>query len=95
METEMIQSKHNPKNSIKKELYSINITLPSSLSLICYNCIIYQINIASKSKFKAITKCHLRKLDTRQLTLINEKVTFSHARNTVHNFSNYFLSNEE
>ena len=47
---------------------------------------------------KAITKHHLRKLDKfcrRTLTPIYDKVTFSHIRNTVHNFSNYPLSNEE
>ena len=48
METEM-QSKHNQKK-IKKKLHSINITLISSLSIICYNYIIHQINIASNKK---------------------------------------------
>ena len=97
METEL-QSKHNEKKKIKNELRSVNITLKSSLSVIFYNCLIHQINIASKSKLKAITKRHLRKLDKfrrKTSTPINEKVTFSHIRNTVHNFSNYSLSNEE
>ena len=75
-----------------------NITLKASLSVICYKCIIHQINIVCKSKLKAITKRHLRKLDkfcSRTSTPTNEKVTSSHIRNTVHNFSNYPLSNEE
>ena len=97
METEL-QSKHNQKKKTKNELRSVNITLKSQLSVIFYNCLIHQINIASKSKLKAITKRHLRKLDQfrrRTSTSINEKVTFSHIRNTKHNFSNYSLSNEE
>ena len=66
--------------------------------MLYYNWIIHQINIASKSKLKAITKCHLRKLDQfhrRRSTPTNEKVTFSHIRNIVNNFSSYSLSNEE
>ena len=97
METEL-QSKHIQKKKIKNELRSVNITLKSQLSVIFYNCLIHQINITSKTKLKAIAKRHLKKLDQfrrRTSTPINEKVTFSHIRNTKHNFSNYSLSNEE
>ena len=38
---------------------------------------------------------NLDKFRRRTSTPIIEKVTFSHIRNTVHNFSNYSLSNEE
>ena len=95
METEL-QSKHNQKRKIENEFRSVSITLKSSLSVIFYNCLIYQINIASKRKLKAITKRHLRKLDKfrrRTSTPISEKVTFSHIRNTIHNFSNYQMKN--
>ena len=91
METEL-QSEHDQKKKIKIELRRVNITLKSSLSVIFYNCLIRQISIASKSKLKSVTRRHLRKLDKfrrRTSTPINEKVTFSHIRNTVHNFSNY------
>ena len=97
METEL-QSKHIQKKKIKNELRSVNITLKSQLSVIFYNCLIHQINITSKTKLKAIAKRHLKKLDQfrrRTSTPINEKVTFSHIRNTKHNFSNYSLSNEQ
>ena len=62
MKTEL-QSEYNLKKKIKKELRSVSITLKSSLSVIFYYCSIHQINIASKSKLKAITKRHLRKHD--------------------------------
>lgn len=67
----------NIKNKIKKELRRVNITLKSALSIIFYNCLIHQINIASKSKQKAITKRHIRKLDKfpRILTPTNIKLT--------------------
>ena len=97
MKTEL-QSKHNQKKKIKKELRRVNITIKSSLSVIFYNCSIHQVNIASKSKLKAITKRHLRKYDKlcrKTSTPINEKVTFGHIRNTVLYFSNYSLSNKE
>ena len=97
METEL-QSKHNQKKKMKNELRSVNITLKSKLSVIFYNCLIDQFNIASKIKLKAIRKSHLRKLDQfrrRRSTPINDKVTCSYIKNTVHNFSNYSLSNEK
>ena len=103
METEL-QSKHNQKKKIKNELRSVNITLKSSLNVIFYNCLIHQINIASKSKLKPMTKRHLRKLDKfhRRISTpihekvtfshtINEKVTFSQIRNIVHNFFELFF----
>ena len=97
METEL-QPKHNQKKKIKNELRGVNITLKSQTSVIFQNCLIHQINIASKSKLKAITRRYLRKLDQfrrRTSTSIDEKATFSHIRNTKHNFSSYSLSNEE
>ena len=62
MKTEL-QLEYNLKKKINKELRSVNFTLKSSLSVILYNCSIHQINIASKSKLKAIKKRHLRKYD--------------------------------
>ena len=97
METEL-QSKHNQKRKIENEFRSVSITLKSSLSVIFYNCLIHQINIASKSKLKAITKRYPRKLDKfrrRTSSPINEDVTCSRIRNTIHNFSNYSFTNEE
>ena len=73
-----LQSKHNQTKKIKKELRGVNIMLKSWLSVIFYNCLIHQINIASKSKLKAITKRYLRKLDKfrrRTSSPINEDVT--------------------
>ena len=93
-----LQSKLNQTKKIKKELRGVNIMLKSSPSVIFYNCLIHQINIASKSKLKAITKRYLRKLDKfrrRTSSPINEDVTCSRIRNTIHNFSNYSFTNEE
>ena len=98
--------KHKPKSKLARLVMEmalqskrgVNIMLKSSLSVIFYNCLIHQINIASKSKLKAITKRYLRKLDKfrrRTSSPINEDVTCSRIRNTIHNFSNYSFTNEE
>ena len=56
------------------------------------------LNIATKSKFKAVPKCHLKKLDKfrkRKTMTENEKKPFVYIKHTVQNFSSYVLSDEE
>ena len=59
MEAE-VQQKHREKSKVKKETRSIDISLRTSFNVIFYNCIIHQINIATKSKFKVLSKRHLK-----------------------------------
>ena len=57
-----LQNKHFEKRKLKKDFREINISLKSSVNIILYNVVIYQINIAIKSKVKPISKRHQKKL---------------------------------
>ena len=97
MEAEL-QQKHQEKSNAKKQIRSVDISFRISLNVIIYNCIIYQINIAAKSKFKVVLKGHLKKLDTFQKTnaVMGNKTKLSmYIKHTVYNFSSYVLSDEE
>ena len=89
MEAEL-QQKHRDKSKVKKEITSVDI--------IFYNYIIHQINIATKSKFKVVSKRYLKKLDEfrkREAVMRNDTKPFMYIKHTVHNFSSYVLSDEE
>ena len=97
METE-IQNKHDQKRKIKKQIRDIKINLKSSLALIFYHTLLHQINIAVKSKVKAITTRHTKKLinlRNKQSTYDNRDNHTSFIKNTVYNMSSYTLSKEE
>ena len=48
------QSKHREKKKLKKELAILNNQLMSSVTIILYNTLIHQVNIAIKIRFKSI-----------------------------------------
>ena len=72
METEM-EDKHDQKRKIQKQFRDIKFQLKSSSTLILYNTLLDQINIAVKSTVKAITTRHLNKLSS----LCNRRSTYS------------------
>ena len=83
---------------MKKGIRSVDITLRTSFNVIFYNWIIHQINIATKSKFKVVSKRHLKKLEKfwkRKAVMRNETIPSMYIKHTVHNFSSYVLSDEE
>ena len=59
METEL-QNKHRQKRKLRKDILSINVLLSTSLSVIVYNALLHQINIAVKSQFK-LSNCDREK----------------------------------
>ena len=61
-----MQNKHNQKKKIKKQIRDIKFQLKSSLTL-------HRINLAVKSRVKAITTRHLNKLTN----LRNKRSTYS------------------
>ena len=61
METEM-QNKHDQKRKIKKQIQDFKFQLKSSLTLILYNTLLHRINVAVKSRVKAIMTGHFDKL---------------------------------
>ena len=98
METEL-QNKHREKRKLRKDLRCINILLSTSLSVIEYNALLHQINIAVKSRIKVIKlrygkKLHNLKLKQETTNYVNE-CKQSYIKHTVHNFSSYVMSNEE
>ena len=98
METEL-QNKHREKGKLRKNIRTINVLLSTSLSVIVYNALLHQINIAVKSRMKVIKLRHGKKLYNRNLkqettNYVDERKR-SYIKHTVDNFSSYVLSNEE
>ena len=97
-ETEL-QNKHREKRKLRKDIRSINMLISTSLSVIVYNALLHQINIAVKSRIKVIKLRHGRKLHNLKLkqettNYVDERKQ-SYIKHTVHNFSSYVMSNEE
>ena len=63
-----------------------------------YNCIIHEINIATKSKFQEVLERQLKKLDKirgKKTVLGNGTRLSMYIKDTVHNFSSCGLSDKE
>ena len=52
------QNKHEKKRKLRKNIRSIKVLLSTSLSVIVYNALLHQINIAVKSRIKVIKLRH-------------------------------------
>ena len=98
MKTEL-QNKHREKRKLRKNIRSINVLLSTSLSVIVYNALLHQINIAVKSRIKVIKFRHGKKLHNLKLkqetTNYADERKRSYIKHIVHNFSSYVLSNKE
>ena len=95
MEMEL-QNKYREKRKLWKDIRSINVSLSTSLSVIVYNTLLNQINIAVKSRIKVIKLRHGRKLHNLKLkqettNYVDERKQ-SYIKHTVHNFSSYVMS---
>ena len=91
-----LQPKHREKKKLKKKLTTLNNQLKTSLNIILYNTLIDQINIAIKSRFKAVRLHHNEKLVNKSQQKYSKSTTQTElVRNIVHNFSSYALSHEE
>ena len=95
MEMEL-QNKYREKRKLWKDIRSINVSLSTSLSVIVYNTLLNQINIAVKSRIKVIKLRHGRKLHNLKLkqettNYVDERKQ-SYIKHTVHNFSFYVMS---
>ena len=95
MET-VLQNKHREKRKLRKDIRSINMLISTSLSVIVYNALLHQINIAVKSRIKVIKLRHGRKLHNLKLkqettNYVDERKQ-SYIKHTVHNFSFYVMS---
>ena len=91
------QCKHTEKKKVRKEILELDKKLWLSLSIVIYHTLLHQINIAVKSRLKAISKRHAKKL-----TMFNNRQNKAECqdpkrvpKNVAHNFSSYTLSNDE
>ena len=64
METEL-QNEDRQKRNLWKDIRSINVFLSTSLSVIVYNALLHQANIAVKSRIKIIKKTSQLVIQTR------------------------------
>ena len=93
-----MESQIQSKKKLEKELTILNNKLKSSLNIIPYNTLIYQVNIAIKSPFKSIRLHHNKKLikfRKSQQKYIKSPRQTELVRNIVHSVSSYALSCEE
>ena len=96
MEAE-IQNKHSEKRKLRKETRKIRTTLKRGLNLTVLNTVFHQLNVALKSKFKAVTSRNQNKLSNlhkqQKAKTIESKTHY--IKNTVHNFPSYQSSTDE
>ena len=57
-----LQNKHREKRKLRTDIRSVKILLLTSLSVMVYNILLHQINIAVKSRIKVIKLRHGKKL---------------------------------
>ena len=82
---------------VNDEVTSKDISL--KITVIVYNALLHQINIAVKIRIKVIKLRHGKKLHNLKLkqetsSYVDEREQ-SYIKHTIHNFSSYFMSNEE
>ena len=93
-----LENKHHERRKLKKDIIKTTSKLKSSLSFIMYSTLLHQMNIAVKSKSRAITFCHKKKLlnqRKKQKQHQQHDTLLLYVKKTVCNMSSYVLSDEE
>ena len=97
MEAEL-KDKHNSKKKLKNIIRRLTFDLKRKVSFILFTAIIYQLNIAIKSRSKATGLRHEKKLKNlrkAQNSTMKDNVNLEFIKYTVHNYSSYILSEQE
>ena len=97
MEAEL-KDKHNSKKKLKNIIRRLTFDLKRKVSFILFTAIIYQLNIAIKSRSKATGLRHEKKLKNlrkAQNSAMKDNVNLEFIKHTVHNYSSYILSEQE
>ena len=97
MEAEL-KDKHNSKKKLKNIIRRLTFDLKRKVSFILFTAIIYQLNIAIKSRSKATGLRHEKKLKNlrkAQNSTMKDDVDLEFIKHTVHNYSSYILSEQE
>ena len=93
-----LKDKHNSKEKLKNIIRSLSFDLKRKVSFILFTAIIYQLNIAIKSRSKATGLHHEKKLKNlrkAQNYTMKNNVNLEFIKRTVHNYSFYILSEQE
>ena len=94
MDTEL-QDKHYQIRKIRNEIRSIAISLKSSLGLILFKAVIYQVEVVRRSKLVAIRKRHEKKPFNFRRQNVNASHSAIYTRQIIHILSSYNLSRDE
>ena len=97
MEAEL-KDKHNSKKKLKNIIRRLTFDLKRKVSFILFTAIIYQLNIAIKSRSKATglrREKKLKNLRKAQNSAVKDNVNLEFIKHTVHNYSSYILSEQE
>ena len=94
-----LQNKHTEKRKLKKKFLEVTGKLRRKVTVIIYSTILHQINKAIKSKEKAISTRHTKKINKlcrrQQQIRSAQNQSTTYLKHTVCNMSSYELSDEE
>ena len=93
-----LRNKHKHKHDLKKQILGTSSQLKRCLTNIIYIPLLHQINKAIKSKIKAVSARHrkkLKKLRLRQNNVSPRKNNLVYLKHTICNMSSYQLTHEE
>ena len=98
MEAE-IQNKHLETQKLRKDIFKTAVKLRSSISFVLDSTLLYQINIAVKSKVRTISFRHKKKMknlkNKQQHKQLKDDHPLIYIKHIVCNISSYVLSDEE
>ena len=94
-----LQNKHTEKSKLKKKILEVTGKLRRKVTVIIYTPILHQMNKATKSKEKAISTRHTKKINKLRKRQQQIRSTQNHStmylKHSVSNMLSYELSNEE
>ena len=90
-----LKDRHNSKKKLKSIFKRLTFDLKRKVSFILFTVIIYQLNVAIKSRSKATGLCHEKKLKNlrkAENSTATDNVNLEFVKHTFHNYSSYIFS---
>ena len=90
-----LQNKHKEKRNLKKRILETSLQPKRYLTNIIYTALLHQINKTIKSKIKAVSACHLKKLEKSRLHQNNvspRKYNLVYLKHTICIISTYVIN---
>ena len=92
-----MENKHHEKRKLKKDIALISNQLKTGLGVLLSSVLLYQVNIAVRSRYKVISTHHQKKIinltKNQKKNYENDKPSLM--KHMVYNFSSYALTEEE